>query len=565
VSIQRFSAVRTRNRIGLVEEDPTPEISTAVPGYEVYRCDDGSLAEPGRMATTAAVVFRQSRKRPRKIVEQLKRLAPASLWHGCLVFVQPVPVESGSGVQHLRWVFVQAIDALQLPVSGLTSDEFGRLGDWCDGPDASKLTPIVHVLERPDDWQGVLRYLQLCPPNEAPSSGPELLLNDSNGIEQELDPERQLLVQRAFWDSSEVRMQQLRNGLSGVDAYRVYAQQTNSIVDGSRPYRYFVKLGPRKKVATEYLRYRDTALEHLPYHLGPRLRPERCALGHRSGIIVSDYVSGAEPLRDCARDGRAVAVIANLFNVTFRAWHDGAGREDVRLEEHLRARVPARIPPFRERLIVECGAKKSLEELGELLLAGDSRPVRVGVIHGDLHATNVLVRGGDAILIDFEKVNTSAPLLRDLACLEGGLFVDGFVGEYRKPRAILASVERLYARELLHDGRVSPCHPLDGSAWFFDCVMQIRMQARQIELGPGQYALVLASELMRKACNPANFDAEPSGAASPPVTSPSTLSDRKSAGRVRMEQTRAMAYVLAERILSGLSDHVDQEVRRLTE
>lgn len=551
--IQLFSAVRSRSCIGLVEEDPTPDIIAALPGYDVYRCDDRALAEPGRMATTAAVVFRQSRKWPTRIARQLEQLAPASLWHGCLVFVQPVAVELGSGAQHLRRFFVETINELQLPVSGLTADEFRQLNDWCDGLHAPRLTPIVHVLERSDDWQGVLRHLQLCPPESPSSELPLLLPNDSDGVVRQLDPERTLLVQRAFWDSSEVRLEQLRNGLSGVDAYRAYAHPKSTVVGGSWPYRYFIKIGPRGKIATEYVAYRDIALEHLPYHLGPRLRLERCALGHRWGIIVSDYVSGAEPLRDCARDSRAAAVIANLFNVTLRAWYNSAGSEDVPLQKHLIARHPEAIPPFRTHLIQKYGATKSLEELGKLVLAGESRPVRIGVIHGDLHATNVLVRGGDAILIDFEKVQKSAPLLRDVACLEGGLFVDGFVGDRRDPRSILASVECLYERELLLGGRVSPCHPIDGSAWFFDCVMQIRMQARQIELVPGQYALVLASELMRKACKFHDFDADLNGAVGGPSTGLGTRSARASVERVRMEDTRAMAYVLAERILSGLT------------
>ena len=559
--IQQFSAVRSRSRIGLVDEDPTPDIAAALPSYELYRCDDTSVAEPGRLATTAAVVFRQSPKHPRHIVEQLQRLAPELLWHGCLVFVQPLPVEPGTGAQHLRQFFVQAIDVLQLPVSGLTADECGQLGDWVDGAALPKLTPLVHVLERADDWQGVLTYLQLHSPGDAPTPGPRVVLNDADGIERELDAEQTLLVQRAFFDSAEVRLEQLRNGQSGVDAYRAYVRQEVNQVGGAWPYRYFVKIGSREKVAKEYLRYRDIALEHLPYHLGPRLRLDRCALGHRFGIIVSDYVSGAEPLRDCARDGRATGVIANLFNITFRAWHNGARSVDVPIQEHLRGRLPPAVPDFREPLINEYGSKKRLDELGQLLLAGDSRPVSMGVIHGDLHATNVLARGGDAILIDFEKVEAHAPVLRDLACLEGGLFVDGFVGDRRDPASILASVECLYAPAQLLLGRVTSCHPIDGSAWFFDCAMQIRMHARQFELAPGQYALALAAELVRKACNDNNFDADLKPAAGGPGTGSGTNPNASaSAERIRMEQTRAMAYLLAERILTGMSASLTRKV-----
>lgn len=549
--IQEFSTVRPRSRIGLVDEEPTSDIRAALPGYEVYRCDVAAAAEPGRLATTAAVVFRQSRQRPRQIARQLERLAPTVLGHGCLVFVQPLSLELGASTQNFRQLIVQAIAELRLPVYGLTGQELAQLGVWAGGANQKVLTPLVHILEQADYWPGILNYLQLHPPGASPVPGPRIVVRNSRGVEQKLDIERTLLVQRAFWDSAEVRLEQLPNGLSGVDAYRAYVHQQVNQVGAAWPYRYFVKIGGRQKISTEYLRYREIALEHLPYHLGPRLRLERCELGHQSGIIVSDYVGGAEPLRDCARDGRASAVIANLFNVTFRPWHNGARRADVSLQEHLRGRLHGLvIPDFRQSLIDEYGARRGFAELADLLLAGDSQPVLTGVIHGDLHATNVLVRGGDAILIDFEKVCENAPLLRDLACLEGGLFVDGFVGDGRKPQEILTSIDPLYECEQLLNGYIDPCHPIDGSAWFFDCVIQIRMYARQLERAEGQYALMLASELMRKACNDHDFDKDgrpEDGSRGNPEALPPGVGKQ-----IRMEQTRAMAYVLAERILTRL-------------
>jgi len=551
VSIQIFDAVQPRSRIGLAEEKPTARIRQRLLRYELYRCDADALAKPGLLLTTAGVLFRQSLKHPRRIVEQLERFAPKLLSHGCLVFVQPVPVVEGSGTEYLRFrhLIVKALDALQLPASGLTDDECRMLGPWFK---RTPLTPIVHVMERPDDWQGLLMYLQLHAPGKAATPGPTIAHKDSDGRETVLDDERALLVKRAFWDGSEVRLEQLRNGLSGVNAYRAYLQQGNSVAGSGYPYRYFVKIGPRNKVAAEYLAYRDTALEHLPYHLGPRLRLDRCALGHRCGILVSDYVNGAEPLRDCARDGRAVGAIANLFNVTFRGWHVGALSIDAPLEAHLRTRLPDVVPSFRKPLIDKYGATKTLDQLSGFLVSGNTKPYFVGVIHGDLHATNVLVRGDDAILIDFEKVEPQGPVLRDLACLEGGLFVDGFVGDKRDPASILASVSCLYTSDLLRgDGRITPCHPDDRSAWFFDCVTQIRMQARQFDPAHNQYRLLLASEFLRKSCNKTNFEEH--------QRDQITRNDSARTNRANMEQTRAMAYIVAEWILTGVPRSEKQE------
>ena len=53
-----------------------------------------------------------------------------------------------------------------------------------------------------------------------------------------------------------------------------------------------LKLETEGKFQRNTSAYRDIALERIPFHLGPRLRLDRCALGTQQGIIVSDYVSG---------------------------------------------------------------------------------------------------------------------------------------------------------------------------------------------------------------------------------------------------------------------------------
>jgi len=98
-------------------------------------------------------------------------------------------------------------------------------------------------------------------------------------------------------------------------------------------------------------------------------------------------------------------------------------------------------PPNREPLIRTYGSIKTLEELKALIAqAPSSRPVLVGVIHGDLHATNVLVRMNDAVIIDLERIAIGKPLVLDAASLEGGLFIDGFVGDRRSAEEVLESI-----------------------------------------------------------------------------------------------------------------------------
>ena len=80
------------------------------------------------------------------------------------------------------------------------------------------------------------------------------------------------------------------------------------------------------------------------------------------------------------------------------------------------------------------------------------------------------------------------------------------------------------------------CHPSDKSAWFFESVRQIRMQARQMERQTYQYGWTLAAVLLRKAANPAKLVE---------LDIPKGLS---------REEVRAMAFVLAEKIILHLTD-----------
>ncbi|MHB8345878.1 MAG: phosphotransferase [Acidiferrobacterales bacterium] len=543
MAITEFSGTHPRSEIGFVEDDPPEEAGDELEkrsGYKLYRFDESSLAESGRkLATTGAVVFRQAPDKPRRVLEQLRRYAATLLWHDCRIFVESVPATPGANGPYFRGIVVDELSALNLPPSGLNDEEAKKFNERFGGPNAQRLTPCVHILERPGSWSDVAVLLRNNPAGVAPQRDLTIDAFDLDGQRLVLTPEQDVLVRRAFWNCASVRLVRIGNGLSGVLTFRAFAHLLQGVVGSKWPYMYFVKIGERAKISKEFLAYQANALENIPYHLGPRLRLDRCALGHDQGIIVSDYVNGAEPLKDCARDGRAVPVIANLFNSTLWSWRNGAEPEQTQMQEYLRDKILLTIPSHREPLVKAYGASKSPEELMALFMALSSQPVLVGVVHGDLHATNVLVRGNDAIVIDFEKVGTRAPLLWDMASLEGGLFVDGFIGDRRTGVDLLKSVECLYKADTF-DGNMITCHPGDGSAWFFDCVRQIRMQAGQVELVPRQYALALAAALARKACNEEDFRED-------------KIRDPTPSCPLSREDVRALAYVLSERILVGLS------------
>lgn len=435
---------------------------------------------------------------------------------------------------------LKALNDLQLPPSGLVETD-GPLfsGTWFEGVQAPVYAPFVHVLPTTTDWDQLADIIMRNPSSPAPNFDLEIEAYTEDHHKFSFLPDAQLLIRRAFWNCSSVRLIAKGNGLSGVDAFDAFATLSKNVVGGDWPYRFFVKLGSRIKVSREYHKYRETALENVPYHLGPRLRMDRCVLGQAQGLIVSDYVSGAEVLRDCARQGRGVPAIGNLFNLTLVAWRRAAKSVDRSLASYFEDRFPRDVPDHRAPLIAAYGATRSLEELRQLFDSAPSQPVLEGVVHGDLHATNVLVRLNDAVIIDLERIELSMPMLFDAASLEGGLFVDGFINDRREGAELLASLDSLYTASAFN-GDDHFCLPHEGSAWFTDSVRQIRMQAMQMELVPRQYGLVLAAVLLKKACNPEDF------------RDPKQDQDLNPTPLTR-EAVRALAYVLAERILLTLT------------
>ena len=122
-----------------------------------------------------------------------------------------------------------------------------------------------------------------------------------------------------------------------------------------------------------------------------------------------------------------------------------------------------------------------------------------------MHATNVLVRHGDAILIDFEKLEQHYPLTYDPASLEAGLLVEGFIEDLEKerltPENLINLIGPLYEERALRMGQPAYCRPGDRTEWYFNAVNQIRTLSWPVERVPGQYGLTLAQCLIRKGCN----------------------------------------------------------------
>lgn len=552
MAIFEFSAVPLRRQIGFVREMPDQTVVEllAKRGYTCYLLDDETVSQPGLMGATDSVVFTQNSELPFKVRQDLSRFAAIALNYDCRAYVRHL-------VDHNALDFVlRTLNEFKLPPSGFNSAHSELFdNDWFEGPNNPPLAPCVHLLAANDKWDALGNLIARNPAGRSPNAALEIDIRNAShkpiDLREKEQDELLLLLRRAFWNCSTIRLVSKANGLSGVDTFEAFAQIAPTNVGGNWPQRYFVKMGPRLKIAREFVKYGLIALEHVPYHLGPRLRLDRCVLGQSQGLIVSDYVSGGEALRDCARDGRGVTAIGNLFNQTLIAWRRGAIEDHRPLQSYLLGEEVLKdrqLPHHRMPLIQAFGATKSVEELKSIIeRSSPSQPVLSGVIHGDLHATNVLVRVNDAVIIDLERVQNNAPLLFDAASLEGGLFVDGFVKDQRSASEVLDSIRSLYTATAFDHAIDHYCLPHNPSTWFIESVRQIRMQVRQIERQRHQYAWTLAAVLLKKACNDMNFQERQDlrSPGTPPLT---------------RESVRALAYVLAEQILLELS----QEGRTLS-
>lgn len=546
MAITQFSSGPERRRVGFVGEMPTAAVEALERrGYQPYLLQAADLSERFFYGQTCAIVLTQQAAIP--IYGQLKTFSDA-LNHDCCIYVR----HALDG--QLKHVLLNSLNMLKLPPSGHTSLEASFFtGDWIDHGLPFVYAPFVRLADPKEGWEETANTIAHNEAGPAPSTTLEIEAKDAAGKVIEFEGEADLLIRRAFHNCRRVCLFGKANGLSGVGAYEGYAYLGYSELGGDWPYKFFVKLGDRVKVAREFHKYGTTLLENVPFHLGPRLRRERCVLGATHGLIVSDFVLGAETICESAREGRGVAAIANLFNVTLLPWRRAAQDEGPPLGDYLLKVLsnengkPRAVPPHRQERLDAFNATVSIADLIQIIKnMPPSTLVLTGMVHGDLHATNVLVRGNDAVIIDLERVDASAPLLYDAASLEVGLFVDGFSKDPRSAKDVLDSVLPLYEVEAF-EKEDHHCDPSDPSAWFMDCVRQIRMQAKQMERAELQYALMLGVVFIKKACNLEDFAKDVGPEHQVTFDSPATHP------KIAREAIRTLAYRIGEKIILGLA------------
>ncbi|HEY5237960.1 MAG TPA: hypothetical protein VIJ62_06215 [Rhizomicrobium sp.] len=548
MAIREFSPVEPlRARIAFVGPAPTePDMQRFLErNLDCEICEVDKIRDQEFTASLDAVIWTQDRNKPNALARELGEIIPDLLNRDVRVYIRLAVDDNQTELP--RKLVVNALQSAELPVAKLFPAEWLQTPEHRRERENGFLLPCVYIFDAAIDWPRIANVACSRLAGPSPASGPTF---DEKVLRKRFGDlghdERILLLRRAFWDCDTIRLIPLDGGMSGAPVFRVYAELRAGFVpvgpQGVHPHVYFVKMGPRKKIIDEYDKYRSYIFEYVPFYLGPRLRPDKCNLGSSQGILVGDFVEGAESLIGCAQGGRSGHAIANLFGKTLGGWRKQGRLDSTSLSVHLARKWNIEgkneligLPEVREKIVRALGCDPSVTSLKAIFEQHANTLPLCAPAHGDLHATNVLVRHGDAIIIDFEKLEKSYPLPYDPASLEAGLLVEGFVRDLKAkritPKKLVKAIAPLYELPTLQKHRAARCTVGDEVEWFYEVVNQIRTLSWSAENERGQYALTLALCLIRKGCN-IHSDLE----------------------KKEQNESRAVAFYFGQRILDAVAE-----------
>jgi hypothetical protein len=316
-----------------------------------------------------------------------------------------------------------------------------------------------------------------------------------------LKSEDKVLLRRAFHDCSKIVLDEMTGGLSDARVCAAHMTMNNSNA-GRWPQPDFVKIDILKKIEREHGKYREYAERYIPF--GQRPNIHTMVKGHSRALLRGSFVKGSESLWALVQRDIAMPVINHLFDETLKGWHDQAYGQSPRSGSIAAAMEKAKIiDPGRiaSKYLDDDIAGGKATPPGDLWskLISLTREFREAPCHGDLHAENVRVQDGRAILIDMASVEV-APITTDIAALETWLAFTAPDGtdmavwedpEWRK------QVDYLYQPETFVSAPEppEPTHPL---RWMINAVRQLRQRGLAAQSEAGGYQIAVAVQLLRR-------------------------------------------------------------------
>lgn len=311
------------------------------------------------------------------------------------------------------------------------------------------------------------------------------------------------LFQRAFHFCDQIVLDELTGGRSDARVFAVDMMVSGSRA-GKRPQPFFAKIDKRRKISKEVANYRDFADRFIPFGLRPNVQDP--VEGAESSLMVGDFVDRSESLWDMVRRNVAETALSSLVDETLAGWRNQAYDAPPSTGSVAMAIfdagvcAPELIKKCYEEHAVLGGTSVTGKSLWERLTRLKDQSYRLAPVHGDLHGGNVVVRKGQAILIDLASVAARGPLTTDLAALETWLAFElppeDCSKSYRN-ETWAEVIDRLYQPSaFVHAPGLCPTHT--PYSWMVTAIHLLRQRGLSAQSCPTEYQTAVAVQLLRR-------------------------------------------------------------------
>jgi hypothetical protein len=332
----------------------------------------------------------------------------------------------------------------------------------------------------------------------------ELIIDPSDILKEINNSEIELLLRRSFFDCERIYLEQIKGGRDSNYLLKVHAWIRDSHVGCPLPLPFFAKIASKKKISRELKNYADYTEMYISFQFRPNYRPERCISTRNFSALIGNFVDDSISLRTALEDSYNTGIIFSLFE---RSMHS------LRLQSSVQKRMPSKgeLTSFMEGVIGiddllknedviskarDLGLKTDVKKIYEKLLVNCPLPILMGTIHGDLHSGNVMVRGNDAILIDFSAIRMG-PLTADPITLEVSLSFN--LGESQAPefRKWKSFVDSAYNPDALAKPLAFTESVPNEFFWLRRSIREIRHILAGCDCSSDEVKVIMASYLMR--------------------------------------------------------------------
>jgi hypothetical protein len=338
------------------------------------------------------------------------------------------------------------------------------------------------------------------------SPGPPDSNVEIKGDVSALDPEALLVLRRSFYDCRTIHVEPITGGKDASHLLKVHAWLSNSEVK-SALLPFFVKISDPEKISKELDNYRVYTDLYISFQYRPNCRIERCVITKNYGSLVGNFVEDSIPLRDSLFMSYDTGIIFSLFEKSLKGFRrlphlSSTTSQTGNLKQFVEDRICISELLKRDDLINKAqslGLKSAAQELHDRLILKCTSPCLTSPIHGDLHSGNIMVRGNDAIVIDFSAIKPQGPLTADPATLEISLTFN--LGEKDTPSFSewRAFIDEIYAPDKLAKPLAITDEIPNKFSWLKRSVREIRHVLAGCHCCSNEVEAILACYLMRMA------------------------------------------------------------------